>query len=240
MQTLTQPKLSYTLNEAEDAAAVIVAAGSATRMGGVNKQLINLANVPVIIRTIKAFIKAGFNNIVVVTKQDDILKFQQLFSEYKLSEVTDIVCGGATRHESVMNGIKAVKNKKYVLIHDGARPLITPNLINKVLKATKENEAAAPVLKLVDTIKKINKDGNIISTVNREELLSVQTPQGFLLSTYINAEAKVDANFLTDDCAVFEASGLPVFSVEGDPHNIKITTKEDILLAEMFLKLRGE
>ena len=241
MQTLEKVSLEYSVNiNTEDTAVIIVAAGSASRMQGINKIFLPLLNVPVIVRTVRAFETAGFNNIVVVTKAEDILKMQNLFSEYNVNSVTDIVCGGATRGESVLNGINKIKNKKYLLIHDGARPLVKPSVILKVREALNNNKGAVAATKVTDTIKKIDENGNIVATVNRDELLSVQTPQGFLLESYLEALNGVDVTKITDDCAVLENAGISIYPVIDDKENIKITTKEDIFLAEVILKGRGE
>ena len=241
MQTLEKVSLEYSVDvNTEDTAVIIVAAGSASRMQGINKIFLPILNVPVIVRTVRAFETAGFNNIIVVTKAEDILKMQNLFNEYNVCSVTDIVEGGNTRGESVINGIKQIKNKKYLLIHDGARPLVKPNIILKVREALNTNIAAVAATRVTDTIKKIDKKGNIISTVNRDELLSVQTPQGFLLESFQNALKGVDITTVTDDCAVMENAGISIFPIIDDKENIKITTKEDIFLAEVILKGRGE
>lgn len=241
MQTLEKVSLEYSVDvNTEDTAVIIVAAGSASRMQGINKIFLPILKVPVIVRTVRAFETAGFNNIIVVTKAEDILKMQNLFNEYNVCSVTDIVEGGNTRGESVINGIKQIKNKKYLLIHDGARPLVKPNIILKVREALNTNIAAVAATRVTDTIKKIDEKGNIISTVNRDELLSVQTPQGFLLESFQNALKGVDITTVTDDCAVMENAGISIFPIIDDKENVKITTKEDIFLAEVILKGRGE
>ena len=241
MQTLQKVSLEYSVSvNTEDTAVIIVAAGSASRMQGVNKIFLPILKVPVIVRTVRAFETAGFNNIIVVTKSEDILKMQNLFSEYNVCGVTDIVEGGATRGESVLNGIKQIKNKKYMLIHDGARPLIKPSIILKVRDALNNNKAAVAATRVTDTIKKIDENGNIVATVNRDELLSVQTPQGFLIESYLDALKNIDITKVTDDCAVLENAGISIYPIIDNKENIKITTKEDILLAEAILKERGE
>lgn len=241
MQTLEKVKLEYSyLKKQDDTAVIIVAAGSGSRMQGINKIFLPILNTPVIVRTVSAFEKAGFNNIIIVTKAEDILKMQNLLEEYNVCGVTDIVAGGKTRGESVLNGIEKIKNKKYVLIHDGARPLVKPELIVKVRNALEENTAAALAVKVTDTIKKINSLGQIYTTIDREELLAMQTPQGFLLESYKKALKTVDVNSVTDDCSIMEQAGFTVYPVLSDKENIKITTKEDIFLAEAILKERGE
>ena len=240
MQTLEKAKIEYSILEnIDDTAAIIVAAGSSNRMQGINKIFLPLLKTPVIVRTVRAFKNAGIDNIVIVTKSDDILKMQGLLEEYNVC-VSDIIEGGNTRGESVVKGINQVKNKKYALIHDGARPLINPKTILQVRKALNTNTAVAVATKVTDTIKQIDKNGNIANTVDREKLLAVQTPQGFLLDAYLDALNTVDITTVTDDCAVMEKAGHTIYPVIGDKENIKITTKEDIILAEMILRERGE
>ncbi len=241
MQTLEQTVLEYSVREfQEDTAVVIVAAGSSNRMKGINKIFMPILNTPVIVRTINAFYNAGFNNIIVVTKQEDILKMQNILDNYEVLGVTDIVEGGTTRSESVLKGISKINNKKYVLIHDGARPLVKEKDILRVKNALNSNNAAALATLVTDTIKEIDQNGFIINTINREKLLAMQTPQGFLLEEYKKACNMVDITNLTDDCAIMEAAGHKIYPVITDKENIKITTKEDIILAETILKERGE
>jgi len=127
-----------------------------------------------------------------------------------------------------------------MLIHDGARPLIKPSVILKVRDALNNNKAAVAATRVTDTIKKIDENGNIVATVNRDELLSVQTPQGFFIESYLDALKNIDITKVTDDCAVLENAGISIYPIIDDKENIKITTKEDILLAEAILKERGE
>ena len=239
MKTLEKPVLNYTtINTNNDCGVVIVAAGSSTRMGGINKQFLLIKGVPVIVRTIKAFINAGLQNIVVVVKNEELLKFQNLLSKHNLLEVTDLVAGGKTRQDSVLMGVKKIKNKKYVLIHDGARPLVKVSDILKLIEALKEHNAVVLATKVYDTIKKIDNSGNIISTVSRDELLAVQTPQGFILNDYLNALNNLKTQ-VTDDASVMEQAGYTVYPIITDNTNIKITTPDDIVLAEMILS-KGE
>lgn len=266
------------ITEKSQTAAVIVAAGSSLRMGTNDKLFLTLGGIPVIVRTIMAFEKSNVEKIVVVTKKESVEKIKNLINEYNIKKVTDIVLGGKTRKESVLNGVKALYNNgnktqnlknvednsalsftyknrnetepetetvcgtavkteiKNVLIHDGARPLVSQKIIEDVINALNVSLAAAPVIKITDTLKTINGFGEIINTVNRENTVAVQTPQGFNLREYLAAAEKQEKDF-TDDCTVMENAGIKVKTVPGSKSNIKITYKEDLLLAEYLLKI---
>ena len=224
--------------------AIIVAAGTASRMGGTDKQLLKLANVPVIIHSVRAFSKLEFiDNIVIVTKKESVLQIQNLVAEYGENKVTDIVEGGDSRAQSVINGITALSDDTdIVLIHDGARPLVTSEIINEVKNTAELYGAATCVVPLKDTVKIIDEIGKVVSTPKRSTLAAVQTPQGFKLSKLKSAIANFGGNLneITDDCSFLELSGETVYTVKGSYENIKITTKEDIPLAEEILKNRGQ
>lgn len=236
--TKTESLLKYEGAPAETG-VVIVAAGSASRMGGLNKITAELLGVPVIIRTLRTFDNLPqVKSIVVVTRQDMILDLQKLISDFEISKVTDIINGGASRAGSVKNGFevlekdKAIKN---VLIHDGARPLISEKVIINVLTATQEFSAAIPVVPLKDTVKRIGALGRVEETLDRSSLVSVQTPQGFSMGCYRKALDDANENEgidkFTDDSALVENAGFKVYTVEGDYKNIKITTPEDMSVA---------
>ena len=224
------------------ASAVIVAAGSSTRMGGVSKQLMTLGGIPVIARTLLAFERAeNIKDIVVVTRESDILSLQMIAQKYMITKLCDIIAGGDCREESVKNGINRLDaNTEYVLIHDGARPLITPQLINNVALTVREKKAVACAVPVKDTIKVVS-SGIIEKTLDRASLFAVQTPQAFAYKKFkecINAD--IDLSLFTDDCAIAENFGIPVAIMEGDYNNLKITTKEDIVLAENILNFSGD
>lgn len=233
-----------TLENDKKTAAIIVAAGSASRMGGIDKQTLCICGKPVIIHSLLAFQNcAQIDSIVLVTKEDSVLQMQKLVDEYKITKLTDIVVGGENRAQSVINGLTALANDiGFVLIHDGARPLVTHETINNVITATELYGAAAPAVAVKDTVKIIDSVGKVIKTPKRSELVSVQTPQGFKLSTLKNAIANFKGNLetVTDDCMFIELDGGTVYTVSGNYDNIKITTAEDVPLAENILKSRGE
>ena len=234
----TELKLDYTLNQpTEKVPVIVVAAGSSLRMKGTNKQLLELGGIPVIIRTLRAFEDCdGISNIILVVKTEDLFQFQMLCEKYNISKLSDIVCGGATRQESVLNGFKKLpRNTEKVLIHDGARPFVTGALICSVIKALDSFDAAGCAVKLKDTIKQIDINGQVLRTVPREDLVAIQTPQGVWVKKYLKACENADVALFTDDTSIMEAVGYKVCIVEGSYKNIKITTREDIALAKSFL-----
>lgn len=219
--------------------AVIAAGGSGLRMGGeIPKQFIKICGIPVIIRTLLKFEECdAVDETVIVARNEDVDIIKRLASEYGVKKISDIVPGGATRQESVLNGIKAA-NGKYVFIHDAARPFVTREQINKVIEQTHRCGAAALGVTVKDTLKTVDGGGMIINTVSREDKYCIQTPQGFEKSFLINAHTKAlnDGLSVTDDCALAEYMGKPIKVIDGSSLNIKITTPEDILIGEGILK----
>lgn len=243
--TKTEFKLDFkTVDEDSKISVIIVAAGSASRMGGVDKQFLKIAGTPVIIRSINAFSQLEFiDNIVVVTKKESVLSVQNIIKEYGVSKVTDIVEGGDSRAQSVINGLTALPyDTGVVLIHDGARPLVTSEIIERVKSAAELYGAATCVVPLKDTVKIVDEMGKVVSTPKRSTLAAVQTPQGFKLSKLKSAIADFRGNLseITDDCSFVELVGGEVYTVNGSYENIKITTKEDLPQAEEILKNRGQ
>ena len=216
---------------------IVVAACSSTRMGQ-NKQLISVCGLPVLVRTLKAFQQCdGVSNIILVASGETLLEYQNLCEKYMISKVSDVVEGGKNRQESVLCGIKRLKaNDEFVLIHDGARPLVTNDVINRVIDGLKTHLAVTPVVKVKDTIKQIAENGEVIKTVCRDDLVQVQTPQGVNVKKYLDALKDKDLSQFTDDVSIFEAAGERVLTVLGDYKNIKITTPDDVVTAEAFLK----
>lgn len=219
--------------------AVIVAAGSSTRMGR-PKLLIELCGVPVLQHTLRSFDQSSVTDIVVVAREEDIALFRSL-AEGLQKNVT-FVTGGATRQQSVANGIAAVSEQTaFVAIADGARPLITPQEIDKVIETALRTNAAAAAVRCKDTIKQADENGIITATPDRATLWQVQTPQVFSLPLYKEAmaTAAADGLDLTDDCQLVEHIGAAVTLVETSYENIKITTPEDITVGEAILRQRG-
>ncbi len=221
--------------------AIIVAAGSSLRMQGINKQFVSLCGVPAIVHTLRAFQSSKYiSEIILVTKAEFIADMQGFADKYMISKLTDIVEGGSCRGESVINGLSRIKNSKYVMIHDGARPLVKEDIIGAVFDALKEYDCAIPVVPVKDTVKEISNQKSVSKTLNREKLAAVQTPQGVNLQKYMSAITDADLSRFTDDASVMESAGHTVITVEGDYENIKITTPEDVVIAEYYLEKRGE
>lgn len=235
-------KLDYSIcRTTEKVPVIIVAAGSSTRMG-INKQFIELGGMPVIARTLKAFQNCdSISNIILVVKTDDLFQMQMLCEEYKISKISDIVCGGDTRQESVLKGFSRLdKDCKRALIHDGARPFVRESVICAVINALSSHSAVLPAVRVKDTVKRVDSDGMVLETVPRDGLMYVQTPQGVNVSEYLDAVKKIDVSLFTDDASIMEAAGYSVSIIEGSYKNIKITTKEDIALANVFLSEEKE
>lgn len=218
--------------------AVIVAAGSSRRMGGENKLLLEIDGVPVLARTLSAFQKcAAIRDIVLVCREQDIMPYTELAKAFSIDKLCTVTRGGETRTESVLAGITAApENAVLVAVHDGARPLVSEAVITEAVTTAAEYGAAAPVVPVKDSIKRIE-DGNIAADVARSTLAAVQTPQVFrkdLLRRAPTSAAERGYSF-TDDCAAVESLGTIVKATHGSYQNIKITTPEDILVAEALL-----
>ena len=218
--------------------AVIVAAGSSRRMGGENKLLLEIDGVPVLARTLSAFQKcAAIRDIVLVCREQDIMPYTELAKAFSIDKLCTVTRGGETRTESVLAGITAApENAVLVAVHDGARPLVSEAVITEAVTTAAEYGAAAPVVPVKDSIKRIE-DGNIAADVARNTLAAVQTPQVFrkdLLRRARTSAAERGYSF-TDDCAAVESLGTIVKATHGSYQNIKITTPEDILVAEALL-----
>ena len=219
--------------------AVIVAAGSSRRMGGENKLLLQLSGAPVLAHTLSAFEKcAAIRDIVLVCREQDILPYTELARSFGIAKLRTVTRGGDSRTASVLAGITAApEGTVLVAVHDGARPLVSEAVITEAVYAAAEYGAAAPVVPVKDSIKRIE-DGNIAADVPRDTLAAVQTPQVFdrtMLTRALQTAARENRSF-TDDCAAVEAMGQAVRATHGSYENIKITTPEDILVAEAFLQ----
>ncbi len=226
-------------------AAVIVAAGSGTRMNSKEaKQIMEVNGIPVIAYTAMAFEKAEtIDEIVIVTNKELMAEIADILNKYNISKVTKIVLGGQTRQLSVLNGVEAVSQKtKYVAIQDAARPFTTPELIDKVSNCAYSIDGAAPGIPVTSTVKVVDSNGFISSTIDRSNLRLVQTPQTFNLKKYklLLYKALALKKDYTDDCQLFEADGGKIMLIDGDANNIKITYKEDIIHAEAIAKLYAE
>jgi 2-C-methyl-D-erythritol 4-phosphate cytidylyltransferase len=204
---------------------------------GFDKLFAELAGKPVLLHTLAAFQEADYiDHIVVVCSNAAAIKRVKVFAA-EISKIVKIVKGGETRAESVRNGINAITHEcDIVLIHDGARPLVTTELIRRVADNTRKRNSAVPVIPLTDTIKRV-KDHFVVQTVNRDELYAAQTPQGFRLELYRELLEQSEQFFgsdFTDDGIIFEKSNIPLFTVDGEKRNIKITTPTDLKIAEVL------
>ena len=217
--------------------AVIVAAGSASRMGGIDKVMAPLNGEPMIARTVRAFQNCdAISEIVVVTREDLILPITSLCSG--MDKVQAVVAGGSSRQESVHLGLNALSGKcKLAAIHDGARPLISWQVIDRVVRAANTYGAAAPAIPVKDTIKVVQ-GGVVKETPDRATLQAVQTPQVFDFDILRGAlkKAKQDGAQVTDDCSAVERIGLTVKIVKGEERNLKVTTPLDLKIAQLFLE----
>lgn len=224
-------------------AAVVPAAGSAVRMEGQDKVLSPLCDWPVLIHTLKALDGSSLiDEIVVVTRGDLIVPVGQLCKDYALSKVTKIIVGGSTRTRSVLAGIMEVaEGTQLIAIHDGARPLVPPEVIDEAILRAAECSAAAPAVPVKDTVKRVS-GGFVEATLDRDTLFAVQTPQVFDADLILGAlkKAEDDGVQLTDDCAAVERIGMTVALTKGSYENIKITTPVDLILAEAILRERDE
>lgn len=217
--------------------AVIVAAGSASRMGGIDKVMAELRGEPMIRRTVRAFQSCdAVKEIVIVTREDLIRPITSLCAG--MDKVKAVVAGGKSRQESVWLGLNTLsKDVKLAAIHDSARPLISEAVIDRTIRAAHSYGAAAPAVPVKDTIKVV-KGGLVLATPNRANLQAVQTPQVFDFDLLRGAlkKAQEENASLTDDCSAVERMEMSVKIVEGEEKNLKITTPMDLKIAEMLLE----
>ncbi len=217
--------------------AVIVAAGSASRMGGIDKVMAPLGGEPMIVRTVRQFEQCdAVKEIVVVTRQDLVVPIMDLCHDFR--KVVAVVIGGDSRDQSVNNGLNTLSDKvKLVAIHDGARPLVSWELIDRVVRAGNTYGAAAPGIPVKDTVK-IVQGGIVLETPDRSSLRAIQTPQVFDFDLLRGAMKKAwqDGLNMTDDCSAVEHMGMSVKIVEGEERNLKITTPMDLKLAQCLLE----
>ena len=217
--------------------AVIVAAGNATRMKGIDKALAELDGMPVLQRSIKAFQDcAAIREIVVVTREDLLVQVMGLCKHY--DKVKAVVAGGADRPASVNAGLNAMSDRvKLVAIHDGARPLVSFEVIDRTVRAANTYGAAAPGIPVKDTVKVVQ-GGVVTATPDRSMLRAIQTPQVFDFDMIRGTlkKALADGADITDDCSAVERLGMSVKIVEGDERNLKVTTPMDLKIAQMLLE----
>lgn len=228
----------------EKVTAIVLAAGQGTRMGGKTaKQYLLLDGRPVLYYALLAFEKSMVDEIILVAGEKNLPFCRtEIVEKYGFSKVTRIVAGGKERYHSVYQGLKAAGGADYVLIHDGARPFVSDDIISRTIEAVKKEKACVVAMPVKDTIKIANEDHYAIETPNRSKVWMIQTPQAFSYDLILHAYEKVLASgdaVITDDAMVLEkAENIPVKLVQGSYTNIKITTPEDMKIAEIFLKDR--
>ena len=219
----------------DDLVAIVLAAGRSTRMGNDDKLWADLNGAPVIahaLRTLGAL--EGLSTLVIVGPEPRHQDLRQL-----VDASIDVHCvgGGDRRQDSVAAGIAAAPQAGWYLVHDGARPLLTAELAARTLDAARAHGAAVPGIPVADTLKQIDETGRVVQTVDRATTRAIQTPQAFAGDLLRRAHANVTED-VTDDAAMIEAIGQPVFVVEGDPANLKVTRPIDLELARSLLATR--
>ena len=225
-------------------AALVAAAGSSTRMGGINKLLQPLDGIPVLIRTLQALQAAQrVDEIIVATRECDLVEIADLCRTYGISKCKKVIRGGESRAHSVMlAALEASEGTELLAVQDGARPLVTPALIDAVIHAAERCGAAAPAVAVNDTIKEADSSGIVVRTLERSALRAVQTPQVFSADLLKGAlQSALEQQIpITDDCSAVERLGKEVLLIEGEESNLKITTPGDLILAEAILQARED
>ncbi len=225
--------------------AVVVAAGKGERLTShISKQFINLKGKPILAYTLEKFNENNeINDIVLVTRSIAVDYCRsEIVEAYGLNKVKNIIFGGQTRQQSVLNGLKCCQNADIVLIHDGVRPFVGSEEISAVIEGSVKHGACAVGVMVKDTVKKCDKNNIIKSTLDRSKLWQIQTPQGFTYDLIMQAYKKAEKEgfIATDDCQIAEYAGHKCYITQGSYFNIKITTKEDLIFAEGILENLGE
>lgn len=222
--------------------AIVVAGGKGVRFGGDRpKQFLEVHGSPIIIHTLRQFERCReIGSVVVVLPAEETVGFQSLIEEFALQKVATVVAGGATRAQSVKQGLLAIDKADVVAVHDGVRPLVTPDEIDEVVRAASESGAAILVARVSDTIKDV-RSHRVVRTLPRVNLRRALTPQCFRIDLLRRAyeqleELEAAAIEVTDDSFLVERLGVEVVAIEGNARNIKITKEEDLAFAEVFLQ----
>ena len=222
--------------------ALIAAAGKGQRMGGkMKKQFITLNGKPLLLYTLKAFEEfVGIEHMYLVLDEGDFEYCKgEIIQKYGITKVSQLIPGGERRQDSVWNGLKAMEGHcDMVIIHDGARPFVSPDILKRLMKAMKDVQAVVTAIPARDTIKRVDERGNVVDTLRRNTLFHIQTPQGFRYDVIKEAYKKALKEGIqgTDDAYFVERMGMRVKVIEGSSFNIKITTPEDIALAHSLLR----
>lgn len=213
--------------------AIITAGGTSSRYGKTNKLLEKVHSKEVIKHTVEAFLAVKEIDSVIISANASIIpELQKIFKGQTKIKITE---GGSTRQQSVLNGLNECECD-YVLIHDGARPMISPEKIKKAIEMVKEKKALTVAAKTIDTIKQVDENLKIVKTIDRSSLFNTQTPQAFEYKLILDAHNRLEGENFTDDAGMLEHLGQDVYIIEGDYKNIKITTQSDLELAKIYLK----
>lgn len=216
--------------------AVVVAAGSGTRMGGaVPKQFMLLNGKPLLLHTVQVFLKAYSDvQVIVVLPENYKSEGGEILLRATDPSRIEVVTGGATRFHSVQNALKKIKEPSVVFVHDGVRCLVSENLIRRCYETAVEKGNAIPVVTVTDSIRMV--EGNATQALDRSKLLAVQTPQTFMSNIILSAFEQPYNEAFTDEATVAEAAGHEIFMTEGEKENIKITVPADLLIAEHLIR----
>lgn len=221
--------------------AIILAAGKGKRMGsGINKQFLNIKGKPILYYSLKTFSDNPFIDEIILVCSSSEIDYcrQQVVEKYGIKKVLRIISGGKERQDSVLNGLRSITDCNIVLIHDGARPFVNSNIIENGIRYAETYGACTCGMNPKDTIKIKGNDGFSLDTLDRSKLFCVQTPQCFKYDLIIKCHEKLmqDNISVTDDTSVVELYGNKVYLYEGSYNNIKITTQEDLVVAERILE----
>lgn len=213
---------------------VITAGGSSSRFGNTNKLLEKINSKEIIKYTVEAFL--AVNEISEIIICANLLIIDNLKEIFKNMPKIKIIGGGATRQQSVFNGLSILGNCDFVLIHDGARPVISADIIKKAIIEVQDKKALTVATRTTDTIKQVDENLKIIKTIDRSCLYNTQTPQAFEYGLIKEAHEKLQGKDFTDDAGMLEFLGYDVYVLEGDYKNLKITTQNDVDIAKIYLK----
>lgn len=229
------------MNQGQDnSIAIIVAAGMGRRFGGTTpKQFLELRGEPLLLQTVRRFHDCqAVDQVCLVVPSADIARVESWCKERSFSKVQWVVAGGAERQDSVQAGFDAIPPCELVLVHDGARPVVSAELIQTVIQGAEEKGACVPGVVVQETLKKVAEGGYVVTTVDRNEYYRIQTPQAFRYTILKEAlsEAKTDGFYGTDEAMLVERMGFPVCVVDGSPSNIKVTSPEDLGYAATIIE----